>query len=381
MVGVSVGTMALIVVLSVFNGLEDLLRSLYDTFDPELKVVARTGKSFEVNGDFIHKINAVPGVQVVSEVIEDNALVKYKEAQMVVRVKGVSDSFLKQGRLDRSMVQGELLLLKDNVPFAIIGRGVQYTLSIPLNHHEFNALQVFSPKNVVPGTMNPSRLFNQRNILIGGVFAIEKQYDENFIFVPMEFAQQLFEYDNKRTSLEVKLTDDANLERVRREIEARLGGNFKLLTSAEQHSDLYKLLRWEKIFVFITFAFILAIASFNIFFSLSMLAIDKRPDMAILNAMGANELLIKRIFIVEGAIIAFIGATVGLLLGLAVCLAQDHFGLVSMGMSTSIIDAYPVKMQVWDFISTGLLIFIITFLASYRPATLAANSLNVRHVH
>ncbi len=379
MVGVAVGTATLVVVLSVFNGLEDLLRSLYNTFDPELKVMPVSGKSFTLEEAKLEELKKVEGLSIITEVIEDNALVRYRESQMVVRVKGVSDNFLEQKRLDRALVAGRLMLRDDDLRYAIIGRGVQYTLSISLKD-DFHALQFYTPQAVKPGTLDPSKLFTQKNIMPGGVFAIEKQYDNNYIFVPLDFAQELFDYDVKRTALEIKLASGANTTRVQQQLAAILGDQFEVLNSDQQHAELYKLLGIEKLFVFLTFSFILAIASFNIFFSLSMLAIDKRPDVAILNALGADHSLIKKIFLAEGAIIALSGAMIGLGLGLVICVLQQEYGLVSMGMTTSILEAYPVKIKPTDFLYTGLLIFVITFLASYRPAVLAAKSLSLRYL-
>ncbi|MEM8893722.1 MAG: ABC transporter permease, partial [Bacteroidota bacterium] len=330
MVGVAIGTATLVVVLSVFNGLEDLIRGLYNTFDPEIKVLPLSGKSFELSQELITEIDGLPSVSIVTEVIEDNALAKYDDSELVVKVKGVSNNFIDQERLNNSIVQGELFLRKDNINYAIIGRGVQYALSLSLRD-EFNSLQLFSPRNIRPGNLNPSKLFNQKNILPGGIFAVEKYYDENYIFVPLDFARELFNTGQKLSSLEIKLIDGADVATAQNAIINLLGDDFSVHNSDQQHSDLFKLLSIEKLFVFLTFSFILAIASFNIFFSLSMLAIDKRSDIAVLNAMGADRSVIKKIFISEGVIIAAIGAVIGLALGLIICWLQQTFGLVSMG--------------------------------------------------
>lgn len=376
MIGVAVGTMALVIVLSVFNGLEDLIRSLYSSFDPQIKVAPAYGKSFEVTDEWLKKVESVPGVYLLTEVVEDNALVRYKDAQMVVKVKGVAENFIDQKRMDQAIVQGELVLEKDDINYAIIGRGVQYALSInPKN--DFYALQMFYPKNVRPGAgIDPGRMYNQRNIMPGATFAIEKQYDENYIFVPLDFALDLFEYKNRRTSLEIKIADGFREKQVQKNLQAALGEDYKILTSDEQHMGLLRAIKIEKLFVYLTFSFILAIASFNIFFSLTMLAIDKKKDIAILYSMGATNKIIKKIFLFEGALIALTGALLGLTLGLLVCWAQQSFGIVSMGMQTSVLEAYPVKMEIQDFLYTGLTIIIITLLASYRPAIIATRSNN-----
>jgi len=370
MLGVAVGTMALVIVLSVFNGLEDLIRNLNESFDPELKIEPTTGKSFELTTDFLSGIKAIEGVEIVTQVVEDNAYVKYKNDEMVVKLKGVEKNFIDHHRLDRNIVQGRLVLEEDGVNYAIIAQGVKTALSINRLSNMYT-LQFSYPKRGRTSGMNITNLTNQRVILPAGVYAIEKQYDMNYVFVPLEFAVDLLDYGNRRTSLEIKVNSNYSIEEVKQRIKKFTGEEFKVLTSEEIHADFFKVLKIEKLFVFITFSFILAIASFNIFFSLTMLAIDKKKDIAILSSFGANKKLIKFIFLTEGAIISFLGAFIGLLLGLVICVLQQQFGIVSMGMETAVIDAYPVKMQFPDFLYTGLSIVTITLLASYRPAIIA----------
>ena len=371
MLGVAVGTMALVIVLSVFNGLEDLIRNLNQSFDPELKIETKKGKSFEVSEAFIQGIKEVEGVEIVTQVVEDNAFARYRSAEMAVKLKGVEKNFIEHHRMDQSIVQGRLVLEEDGVNYAIVARGVQNALSINRLSNMY-AIQFYYPKRKKTSVLNPMNLTNQKVILPGGVYAIEKQYDMNYVFVPLDFAVQLLDYGNRRTSLEIKVENGESIADVKGRLGKLLGEDFKVLTSDEIHADFFKVLKIEKLFVFITFSFILAIASFNIFFSLTMLAIDKKKDIAVLGAMGANKRLIRRIFLSEGAIISLSGAFLGLLLGLLVCVVQQQFGIVSMGMQTAVIDAYPVKMQFSDFLFTGLSISLITLLSSYRPAVIAS---------
>ena len=196
--------MALIIVLSVFNGLEGLLRSTYGSFDPEIIVTANRGKSFVYNDDLREKIESMEAVDLIAEVIEDNVLIKYKNAQRVVRMKGVSDSFVDQGRLQNSLVYGELKLSEKDLNYAIIGRGVQYDLSINPNN-DFISLQVYYPKNIGPGPTNPSKLYNSKRAIPASVFSVEKYYDENYIIVSLDFAIDLLSYNQKRTALEISL--------------------------------------------------------------------------------------------------------------------------------------------------------------------------------
>ena len=371
MIGVAVGSAALIIVLSVFNGLEDLIRSIYGSFDPDLRITAVKGKAFETNEAFLKRIRQTPGVAFLTEVVEDNALLRYEGRQKVVKLKGVSGNFFAQNNIDSTVIEGDYRLQRNGYNYALIGRGVQYDLSIRASNAVM-PMELLYPKNKKGVSLNPEDAFNQRSILAGGVFVIEKQYDDNYVFVPLAFALQLTEYGNKRTSLEVKVKPGHAVSQVQQGLKDLLGKDFQVLNSDEQHVSLLRAVKVEKMFVFITFTFILLIASINIFFSLSMLVIDKKKDIAILSAMGATPLLIRNIFLAEGAIVAFIGAGTGLTLGLLVCWVQQTFGLISMGMATALVDAYPVKMQLTDFLFTGIAIILITLLVSIRPALSAA---------
>jgi len=373
MCGVAVGTMALVIVLSVFNGLEDLIRNLNQNFDPELKIEPQKGKSFELTDELLNRVKSTEGVEIVTQVVEDNAYAKYRNDEMVVKLKGVENNFIDHHRLDRNIVQGRLVLQEDGVNYALIARGVQDALSINRLSNMY-AMTLAYPKRGRTSGLNVSNLINQKIILPAGVYAIEKQYDMNYVFVPLDFAIDLFEYGNRRTSLEIKVSDDYDIESVKQSLIKNLGDDFKVLTSEEIHADFFKVLKIEKLFVFIIFSFILAIASFNIFFSLTMLAIDKRKDIVILSSMGAKKSLIKSIFLTEGAIISLTGALSGLVLGLIICVLQQQFGIVSMGMQTAVIDAYPVKMEFPDFLYTSLSIITITLISSYRPAIIASKT-------
>ncbi|MCA8832977.1 FtsX-like permease family protein [Hymenobacter pini] len=378
MVGVAVGTMALIIVLSVFNGLEDLVRSLYGKSDPDLVITAVQGKSFELSPALLAKLRATAGVRLVTEVIEDNALLQYHDRQMVVKMKGVSDNYYQQSNIDSAIVDGSHQLHRDGLDYALVGAGVQHELSITLDNR-FSPMHLLYPRNTGRKTlsMNPETAFNEQNILAGGVFLIEQHIDDSYIFVPLEFAQNLLRYGNRRTALEVKAKPGRDIGDVKEALKKELGKGFKVLDSDEQHVSLLKAIKVEKMFVFITFAFILLIASINIFFSLSMLVIDKRKDIAVLMAVGASSRTIRNIFLLEGAIVAQVGAITGLVLGVSVCWLQQTFHIVSMGMATSVVDSYPVKMQLSDVVLTGIAIVVITITVSIRPALNAA-SLDLR---
>ncbi len=375
MLGVCIGTMALVVVLSVFNGLEDFQRKLFKNIDSDLKVSPVKGKNFECPRRLIQQIAQVEGVKNTTEVIQENALLRYNKAQMVVTLKGVDENFLKQERLKSSLVDGELKLGASGVNYAIVGSGVAYLLGIDLDAY-FIPIEALYPHNNNSKTIDfyATDAFNQANLLPGGVFTIEQEYDNSFVFVPLAFAQELFEYGNKRSALEIQVKDKNDLYAVQNRLKALLGDKFLVQNQDEQHASLLKAIKIEKLFVFLTLSFIIGIASFNIFFSLSMLAIEKKQDVKTLYAMGATPAMIRRIFLSEGALVAFIGASIGLLLGFGLCLAQQTYGFVSMGIVGSLVDAYPIKMVVSDFIYTAIVVIIITLLASYFPAKKAAKT-------
>ena len=373
MLGVGVGALALVVVMSVFNGLEDLNRQLFKTFDADLKISAAQGKSFEWTPQLQDKLSRVEGVEVLTQVIQENALLRYRNAQVVVNIKGVDDSFLKRSRLDSAMINGTFRLHDGQIPYALLGVGVFYTLSASLDD-EFTPLEVWYPRNQKNFNLLSQDSFNRMNILPGGIFAIEQQYDEGYAFVPLSFAQELFEYGNRRTAFEIQVKEGANINQVQNRIKDLLGDKLLVQNQDEQHASLLRAIKIEKLFVFLTLSLIIAVASFNIFFSLSMLAIEKQADIKVLYAMGATPSLVKRIFVAEGGIVALLGAVVGLALGFVVCWLQQTYGFFKMGTVSSLVDAYPVKIQGTDFLMTGVVIIISTVLASYFPAAKAAAS-------
>jgi len=372
MVALAVGSASLIIILSVFNGLEGLIRSLHNYFDPQLKIEAVEGKSFEVTDKFLSSIRDLEGVDIVTEVIEDNVYLSYRNSTMVVKLKGVSDNFIDQHRLDERIVQGKLKLHENGINYAIIGVGVQYTLGI-VNLKDLFALKVYYPNRKAKSIFNPQKLINTKSLLTAGVFAIEKQYDANYIFAPLDFAVDLMDYDNRRSYLEVKVKDGYSISNVQANIKYLLGDKFRVLNSDEQHKSLIRAVKMEKFIVFFIFSLIVAILSFNSFFSLTMLAIDKSKDISVLFSMGANNKLIKRIFFWESIIISTVGVVIGLFLGTIFCILQQQLGIIKLGMATSVMENYPVEVQLLDYIYILVVIVLITVLAAIKPSNLASN--------
>jgi lipoprotein-releasing system permease protein len=379
-IAVALFTAAIIVVLSIFNGLGDLIHALNDSFDPEIKIEASLGKSFPVDESLLKKIREVNGVAIVTEVIEDYAYARYNDANQVVTIKGVGDNFLDQNRIpDDNIVEGSFKLHEKGIDYALIGYGIRSTLSIDVRNNFF-PLQLYYVKNTKGGSLDPSQLYTKKNITPGGVFSIVQNFDENYIIVPLSFASDLLNYGNKRTALEIKTTTGADPYAVEEALQQTLGEKFKVLNSEEQHEDLYRVLRLEKLFASIAAVLLLLIGSVNIYFNLMMLALDKKKDLSVLNAFGADASFLKKIFILEGLIIALIGTALGLGSGALIVFAQQQFGLVSMGMESSIVEGYPVKMVSTDFLYVFLIMSAITVLISSRPAQIASRFASVQNL-
>lgn len=369
MLVVGIATMALVVILSVFNGLEGLLRDLYGSFDPDIKIESALGKSFVLTNKMISEFENTEGVEGVVQVIEDNAYLKYNNAELVGTIKGVSANYIEMNNLEDKIIEGSLKLWDGKVPMAVVGQGVQFNLAISPGD-EFTPLQVYYPKNLRTRSLDPNSALNRRLLNVAGVFAIERQFDEKYILVPIEFAQSLLNYEDKVTALEVKLKQGYGDE-VIDELKLKLGNNYKVLGSDEQHAVMLRTVKIEKLFVFITFTFIIGVSSINIFFALSMLAIDKKRDLKTFFSMGATNRQVRSIFLFEGAVISLVGALIGLIAGYILVILQQEVGLVGMGLETAVVNYYPVKIEWLDFAFTSMAIIVITLLASIRPATMA----------
>ena len=372
MIGVAISTMALVAVMSVFNGLEDLIRGLFSSFDSELQVTPVAGKSFVASEEWLKAIREVEGVEVITEVIEDNALLEYRGNQHIARVKAVSDNYFDHKRFSKGYFWGDTTLGTALRPGSILGRGVAFALSVNLDDIN-SVLKIYYPKAPKSAaTLDPNQLYTAGQVEPRGFFSIDQSVDNEYILVPIDFFKDLLSYGQKRTSLELKVASGQSISTVQQAIQAHLGSDFVVKNADEQHATLIRTVKLEKLFVFLTLTFILALASFNIFFSLSMLAIEKKKDLAVLKSMGAKNDLIRGIFLKQGALIALSGALLGLILGLLLVGVQEKFGFISLGIASGVVDAYPVRIHWPDLGWISLAVVTITLLASWRPAWIAA---------
>lgn len=379
--GILVGTAALIVVLSVFNGFEDLILRLYNSFDPDIKISLVEGKSFERNEGKLMQLRQIPGVTGLTEVIEENALVKYRDKQYITTLKGVSDDFRKNSGVDSLLVDGEYILQRQDTSFALVGGGIAYNLQINLRD-PFSFLEIYAPNRLASSLANPEEAFNERLLLPSGVFSIQQEFDNKYILVSKKFAEDIFSYEGRLTSVELITDPKADLDEVKNNVSRILGPDYVLKDRFEQHATIYKIMKSEKWAVFLILTFILVIATFNVISSLTMLVIDKKKDVAILQSMGATKQMVRKIFVYEGMIITVVGAIGGILLGSLVCLVQQEFGLIKLaGSGSFIIDAYPVKMLFTDFVYVSLTVMFIGLIAAWYPShRLITDKLDMRAI-
>lgn len=368
--GVALATLALVCTLSVFNGFQDLVSNLFTAFDPELKIVPATGKVFDGQDKAIAAIRKMPEVALVSESLEDNALVQYQGRQAMAVIKGVEDNFEELTPIDTILFgRGELLLHDEVVDYAI--PGVQLLATLGTGIRFLGPLEVYAPKRGAKVNMaNPAASFTGGNLFSSGlVFAVnQEKYDGSYILTSLKFARQLFQYTTEVSAINLKMKEGTDIDAFKRKLEKHLGERFRVLDRYEQQADTFRIMKIEKFISYLFLTFILMIACFNVIGSLSMLIIDKRDDVVTLRNLGANDRQIVRIFLFEGRLISFIGAVSGIVLGVLLCWLQQTFGLISLGAAGSfIVDAYPVSVHWEDVVLIFFTVLAVGFLSVWYP--------------
>lgn len=368
MIGVAVGTAALIIVLSVFNGFESVVISLFSVFDPDIEITVAQGKTFHSNEINADQIRALPGVIKYTEVVEENALLHYKNQQFLATIKGVDSLFQVNSPIsDSLLVTGKMLLQDGDLDFAIPGYGIAYFLNLDMEAPD-NFISIYIPKRKGSVTGLPEESFKSEFIKPIAIFTVQQDFDDKYMLVPLRFARRMLDYTDEVTGIEIRLAKGTDASQVQEKIMAVLGPGFKVQNRFQQQEVLYKIMKSEKWAVFLILSFILIVASFNVVGSLTMLILDKQKDIAILRNLGARDILIKQIFFIEGLLITLTGAFAGLILGLGVCLVQQKFGLIKLqGGGSFIINAYPVKLIATDFIFVFIIIALIGIAAAWLP--------------
>jgi lipoprotein-releasing system permease protein len=365
--GITLGTMTLIIVLSVFNGLDHLIRSLFSAFDPDIKITAVEGKTFQADSILLSRIQAVPGVADWCQVVEENALLKYRDRQAIATIKGVDANFGRVSGIDSLLIDGEVILENRETPMGVIGQQLAGELGVGLNF--INPIHVYVPKRTARVILNPMQAINHRHLFPSGVFAVQQEYDSKYLIVPLDFARDFFDHTAGEVSaLEIKTTGSRPVNEIIRDLSSLLGSDFKVADRLSQHADFYRVMKSEKWAIFLILGFILMVASFNTISSLTLLMLEKKPDMQVLRGMGASQKKIRQVFLWEGLLVTGIGMLIGLLIGSAVCLAQQQFGIVRFPNSGSfVVNEYPVRMLAGDFALVAGLVGLIGFFAAWVP--------------
>jgi len=364
--GIIVGTMALVIVLSVFNGFSDLIGSFFSNFDPDFKITPAEGKIFDPQKSEFQLIKNNPSIVHYAEIIEDVVLLKYGNQVYPAVMKGVPENYTKYTSIDSLIIDGSFYLEKDGINYTAVGQGVAYYLGLSPQYPE--PLLVYVPKKGNLASVNLARTVNQGLVYPSGVFAVLEEIDSKYIIVSQAFAAKLFESGTMVSSVELGIKPGSNIWKIQREIEKILGNGFHVKNKMQQHDMVYKTMQSEKWAAYLILVFILIIASFNILGSLSMLIIDKKPDIMILQSMGATANTIRLIFLFEGWLISVVGAIAGTLLGLLLCSIQIIFEIIPLPNSGSfLISAYPVRVVFTDIIIILLVVVFIGFLASWYP--------------
>ena len=378
-VGVAVATMALVVTLSVFNGFHDLVASFFTSFDPQLKVTPVVGKTVAADDPVLTKIKALPQIEVATETIEDQALAIYRGRQAMVNIKGVEDNFSQLTHIKEILLgDGDFELHAADMFYGIPGIRLAEQLGMGYVYEE--PLKIYAPRREGQLNMaNPMDGLVADELYSPGVIFNVKQskYDKSYILTGIGFARRVFEQQGMVSALELRLKPGSNFERVKSEIKELAGDKFYVRDRFEQQDDTFKIMKIEKLMAYIFLTFILMIACFNIIGSLSMLIIDKKDDVVTLRNLGASDKQIVRIFLFEGRMISAIGAVIGILLGLALCWAQQTFGLVKLGSSSAsfVINAYPVSVHPEDVILIFVTVLVVGFLAVWYPVRYFAKRL------
>jgi lipoprotein-releasing system permease protein len=366
--GVAIGTAALVLVLSVFNGFEGLLTSLFGHFNPEIKVTAAKGKTFEVDSATLAKVRALPGVLLASETLEEIAFFEYEGAQDFGALKGVDNSFARVNGIDSTIVEGEYRLQMDERNCAVAGAGMRNKLSINVEN-PLAPLTIFMPERQSGALDKP---FKTRLAYPVGTFAIQQDYDNQYILTNLDFLRELLEVPPGTVSaLEIKCRAGFDFGTVKSQIAATLGEGFVLKDQYEQNEAFFKVMRLEKWMGFAITTLMLLLMAFNTVGALWMIVLDKQKDISVLKSMGATDGLVRRIFVLEGILLTLLGMGMGLLLAGALYFAQKTWGLISIPQGF-LVESYPIEMRASDFLPVVLTVMGIGLLAAWLPARRAA---------
>lgn len=364
---IAIVSIALTITMSVFNGLSDVISSMYNTFDPEIRITAKTGRVFSF--DTVQpKLKTVSEIEAFTPILEDDVLFTYGEKQLIGKLKGVGSNFSKTCNVDSILVAGEFALQQDGVEYACVGQGVAHKLSVGLMFRD--VLHIYAPNRTKKTTIIPTEEYNKTYAYARGVFSVQMDIDNQYVITSLDLAQELWAYTNNEiSSIDIKLQPNADVQESVADIQRLLGDGFSVQDREQQHEFMSKITQGEKFITFLIITLILIIASFSIIGSLTMLIIDKQRDINILRSLGADSKTIKRIFIIEGWLISIIGVIIGVAIGIGICFLQEKFGIVKLpGASQNfVVQAYPVRVMLGDVIAILAIVLCIGFITAYYP--------------
>lgn len=369
-IAVGVVTAAMICVLSVMNGFGTLVEDMFSQFDPDMRITATTGKSFSISQEQKDRLTALPSIDLISETISETALIEFNDKQTPIQIMGVDSAFAKITQIENIITDGSYEVYDGAFDRAVLGQILAWKIGIGARFVQ--SIQIYAPKR--EGKVNmlrPDMNFNRETCFISGIFSVNQQkYDENLMLVDIGLTRRLLEYsDNEITALEVSIADGYNTSKAKREIQEVLGEGYTLQDRYEQQEDFFRILRVEKLLTTLLLVFILLIATFNGIGCLSMLIIDKQKDIQTLSHLGASDNMIRKVFLLEGWLVNTIGALGGFVVGLGICLLQEHFGLLKLGNGEEyVISSYPVAVQGWDIVVVALMVLLLGALAAWIPA-------------
>lgn len=374
MLGITVCTAAFILILSVFNGFEGLVKELYDSFYPDIRIEATEGKVFTPSDSLLNTLQEWPEVRAISEVVEENGLLVYDGRQQPATIKGVDANYVKVTGLDTSMAYGDSFVLEDDqYQYAVIGSGIDQALQVGNLKDPLHRLSVFMPRRGRGRSLIPLNEFKRDDILVWGVFVIQDDFDNQYVFTPIDFARDLLDYEHEVSALEIGLQQGANVNRVAGKLTKQLGENYQVRSRYQQNALLYQVMNAERLVVYLILTFVLLIVAFNMIGSLSMIVIEKKRDISILKSMGATDVQVRNIFLAEGLLQSVISLVIGFGLATALVLSQLYFGLIPIQSSgTFVVQYYPVALNPWDYMVVTGIVLTLGFLASWFPAVRAA---------
>jgi lipoprotein-releasing system permease protein len=371
MIGIAVGTAAMILVLSVFNGLTGFIEDLFSAMDSDLRIESSEGKSFTDDSILYEKVAKFPGVKLVSRTIEEKAILNYFDRQAGAVMKGVDKNFVKINPIDAEEFLYEGTYSFDVVneyPRGVLGSQVAATLNASTNDID-NPIKIFVKTQGAIKIGNPMLSFKNELMFPAGYFSVQKEYDERYVLIDLDFARDLFNYQDRLTAYEIGLENPENAEDIKKDLQKMLGKSFQVLTLRDKHATLYKVMRNEKLVSYLILTLLLIIVSVNIIGCLSMIVLEKTRDIAVLKAMGATDNLIRRVFLMEGLLVGGIGCIAGVIIALVLAVLQMQYGFLKLNGGASFrVDAFPIALNFWDFVGVILTVVGLSVLASIYPA-------------